>query len=98
MASSTPGPISDQQPWQKSSPTAGLSAISIARRKPSKSRMIRALPPSVGPGGSPVDPEDGDLGRAHVPDGRLVVLDLLVPPRQAEHDLVVEGRRHVLDR
>ena len=47
--------------------------------------------------GHPVVPEDRNPGPGHVPDGEDHVLDLLVPPRAAQHDVVIELRRHVLD-
>ena len=42
--------------------------------------------------------EDGDTGTAHVAHRRAVVLDLLIPPRQAEHHRVVEVEMDILDR
>ena len=44
----------------------------------------------------PVVPQDRDAGAPHVADGRLHVLDLLVAAGQAQHRLVVERYRHVL--
>ena len=42
--------------------------------------------------------QNGDAGAAHVVHRGLHVLDLLVPPRQPEHDLVVESWRDIFDR
>ncbi len=45
-----------------------------------------------------MEAEDRDAGAAHVAQRGAVVLDLLVAAGPAEHRLVVEMDRHVLDR
>ena len=57
-------------------------------------RRQRGRPPHLV--GHPVIAEYRDAGAAHVADGGLHVRNLLVAPRQAEHRLVVEAHRDVL--